>query len=139
MKKFRQVVLWLFEITADDLTATMQKTDKNYINTWSRRDHGPHNPATSAKDSRSRVTWKLKKVCKTTAVQCRAKWLMSLLKSRGRKLTPLIIFQDCLLALVWDTQNYSCSYLADASGVAHLAISPVLWDVFEMLVLPEAS
>ena len=27
----------------------------HYINTWSRRDHVPHNPATSAKVSRSRV------------------------------------------------------------------------------------
>ena len=33
----------------------VKKIARYYINTWSRRDHGPHNPATSAKVSRSRV------------------------------------------------------------------------------------
>ena len=32
---------------------SFSKLQTDYINTWSRRDHGPHNPATSAKISRS--------------------------------------------------------------------------------------
>ena len=75
-----------------------------YINTWSRRDHGLYNPATSTKVSRSRVV-------SVSKFQTFSTGIVSVSGTALSKVFSIVILVDCKLPLpslvCADSSNYT--------------------------------